>query len=124
MFVIKLSGVREVSAILQVNRKHIKLKQITLSQLQIRCFFHPKRAIYFLFPQENICLGYSLEGPRRGTSSEYPQCMFSCINKKTILRIPLISGVMTLYYGFDSLSGVKVIVREKLSSILKGHDFC
>ena len=30
----------------------------------------------------NICCGYSLEVPHRGTSNEYPQHMFSSRNKK------------------------------------------
>ena len=34
------------------------------------------RAIVFLFLQENICCGYSLEVPQRGTSYEYPQHVF------------------------------------------------
>ena len=40
--------------------------------------------IFFLFLNENICCGYSLEAPRRGTSNEYPQHMFSLRNKKDI----------------------------------------
>ena len=31
---------------------------------------------FFLFLQDNICCGYSLEVPRQGTSNEYPQHMF------------------------------------------------
>ena len=38
----------------------------------------------FLFLHENICCGYSLEVPRRGTSNEYPQHMFSWRNKKNM----------------------------------------
>ena len=40
----------------------------------------------FLFLHENICCGYSLEVPQRGTSNEYPQHI--CLlwrNKKNIL---------------------------------------
>ena len=36
------------------------------------------------FLNENICCGYSLEGPRRGASNEYPQRMFLLRNKKDI----------------------------------------
>ena len=36
------------------------------------------------FLHKNICCGYSLEAPRRGTSKEYPQHMFSSRNKKNI----------------------------------------
>ena len=51
-------------------------------------FFNQKVSIFSLFLDENICCGYSLEGPRRGTSNEYPQCMFSSRNKKNIYMIP------------------------------------
>ena len=40
--------------------------------------------MFFLFLFENICYGYSLEVPQRGTSNEYPQYMFSWRNKKNI----------------------------------------
>ena len=46
-----------------------------------------KISIFFLFLDENISCGYSLEAPRRGTSNEYPQHMFSSSSKKTIYRI-------------------------------------
>ena len=38
--------------------------------------------IIFLFLHKNICCGYSLEVPLRGTSNEYPQQMFLWRNKK------------------------------------------
>ena len=40
--------------------------------------------IVFLFLDEYICCGYSLEAPRRGSSNEYPQHMFSLRNKNDI----------------------------------------
>ena len=40
--------------------------------------------IFFLFLNENICCGYSLEVPQRGTSNEYHN-MFSLRNKKNIV---------------------------------------
>ena len=40
--------------------------------------------IFFLFLNENIYCGYSLEVPQRGTSNEYPQYIFSLRNKKKI----------------------------------------
>ena len=47
--------------------------------------------ISFLFLDEGICCGYSLEAPRRGASNEYPQHMPSSRNKKNIMWIhPLI----------------------------------
>ena len=51
-------------------------------------FFIRKMLISFLFLNKNICCGYSLEAPRRGASNEYPQHMFSSINKKNIMWIP------------------------------------
>ena len=42
------------------------------------------RYLVFLFLDKNICYGYSLEAPHRGTSNEYPQHMFSSRNKKNI----------------------------------------
>ena len=36
-------------------------------------FFNQKVPIFFLFLDENICCGYSLEAPCQGTSNEYPQ---------------------------------------------------
>ena len=40
--------------------------------------------IFFLFLDENICCGYSLEAPQRGAFNEYPQHMFLSRNKKDI----------------------------------------
>ena len=40
---------------------------------------------------------YSLEVPHRGTSNEYQQHMFSWRNKKNIVWILLLSGVMIPY---------------------------
>ena len=40
--------------------------------------------IFFLFLDENICYGYSLEAPRRGASNEHLLHMFSSRNKKDI----------------------------------------
>ena len=50
-------------------------------------FFIRKLLISFLFLNKNM-LWYSLEAPRRGTSNEYPQHMFSSRNKKNIMWIP------------------------------------
>ena len=45
--------------------------------------------MFLLFLHENICCGYSVEVPHRGTSNEYSQHMFSWRNKKkfSILRL-------------------------------------
>ena len=48
-----------------------------------------------LFVHENICCGYSLEAPRRGTSNEYPQHMFSWTNKKNINTFGLKKSTLT-----------------------------
>ena len=53
-------------------------------------FFIRKMLISFLFLDENICYGYSLEAPRWGASNEYPQHMFLSRNKKNIMWIPLL----------------------------------
>ena len=44
--------------------------------------------ISFLFLDENICCGYSLEAPHRGASNEYPQHMFLSRNKKNNMWKP------------------------------------
>ena len=41
----------------------------------------------FLFLEENICCGYTLEASQRGAFSEYPQHEFSLRNKKNIYLI-------------------------------------
>ena len=49
--------------------------------LQIRGDIH---ILFFLFLDENICCGYSLEASQRGASNESPQHMFLSRNKKDI----------------------------------------
>ena len=44
-------------------------------------FFNQRQLISFLFLQQNICCGYSLEVPHWGTSDEYPQHMLLWRNK-------------------------------------------
>ena len=39
-------------------------------------FFSTKILLSFLFLNESICCGYSLEAPRQGASNEYPQQIF------------------------------------------------
>ena len=51
-------------------------------------FVNQKVSIFFLFLNENICCGYSLEVPQRGKSNEYLQHMFLSRNKKTVYLIP------------------------------------
>ena len=52
-----------------------------MTKLQIR---GSMRIIFFLFLDECLCCGYSLEAPCQSVSDEYPQHMFSLRNKKTI----------------------------------------
>ena len=57
--------------------------------------------ISFLFPDENICCGYSLEAPRRGASNGFPQHMFLSRNKKKILcGYPILSVAMQIMGRF------------------------
>ena len=49
-----------------------------------------KVLIFFLFLHENICCGYSLDGPRGGTSNEHPQHVFMGKYEKYYLDTPLI----------------------------------
>ena len=42
---------------------------------------------FFLLLHKNICCGYSLEVPHRGTSNEYPQHMFLWRKKKNYPKI-------------------------------------
>ena len=58
-----------------------------LKALDKALFFNQKVSIFFLFLNENICCGYSLEAPQRGASNEYPQHIFSLRNKKIIYLI-------------------------------------
>ena len=60
-----------------------------VSKLLIRrFFFNQKVYTFFLFLDENIGCGYSLEAPRWGASNEYPQRMFLLRNKKNIYLTP------------------------------------
>ena len=64
-------------------------------------FFNRKVLIFFLFLHENICCGYSLEVPQRGTSNEYPQHMFSWRNKKKKYHCCLVDQYHTYQLTFD-----------------------
>ena len=50
--------------------------------IALDAFFNQKISIFFLFLDKNIRCRYSLEAPRGGASNEYPERMFSSINKK------------------------------------------
>ena len=64
----------------------VKITDNSELKLQIRGGIH---IIFFLFLDENICCGYSLEAPQRGASNEYPQYMLSLRNKKDISIFPM-----------------------------------
>ena len=49
---------------------------------------------FFLFLDEIICCGYSLEASCLGASNELPQHMFSWWYKKTFICILLLPGIM------------------------------
>ena len=51
--------------------------------------------ILFLFPQENICCGYSLEVPQWVTSDKYNNICFHCEIRK----------ILALFCGKSTLSG-------------------
>ena len=55
---------------------HISIYGISLIDAIPQLFTHSYRGgihiIFFLFLDENICCGYSLEAPHRGASNEYP----------------------------------------------------
>ena len=59
--------------------------------------------ISFLFLNENICCGYSLEVPWWGASNEYPQHMFSSRNKKNIMWIPPLICSYEEWYKYGML---------------------
>ena len=51
-----------------------------------------------LYLHENLCCGYSLEVPQRGTSNEYPQHMISGEIRKIFCGYPLLSVAMDLAF--------------------------
>ena len=55
--------------------------------------------IFFLFFERNICCGYSLEVPHRGTFNEYPQHLFSMRNKKNVNFLD--KWVLIIYLSVD-----------------------
>ena len=57
-------------------------------------FFHQKVSIFFLFLDENMCCGYSLEVPRRGTSNEYHNVCFHQEIRKLFTWYPFLSRPM------------------------------
>ena len=66
------------------------IKYFILMSLLINKHLHGSRKegyiniLFFLFLNENVCCGYSLEAPRRDACNVYPKHKFSCRNKKNI----------------------------------------
>ena len=86
-------------------------------------FSTKKVSIFFLFLDENICCGYSLETPCQGASNEYPQHMFSSSNKKTIYLGPVVQSVVSLMNSLrvisltalaDSIYNILIFFAEKM----------
>ena len=76
-------------------------------------FFNKKKNLYFfLFLDENICCGYSLEAPPRGASNEYPQHIFSSRNKITIYHIWR-SSLIRVYTVCHSTKYLKKLLHKK-----------
>ena len=66
--------------------------------------------ILLIFLHENICCGYSLEVPQRGTSNEYPQHMFSWRNMK-IISIFLVEKTKHLFWSYGHQLLMKVATQ-------------
>ena len=87
---------------------------------------------FFLFLPKNICCGYLLEAPHRGTSNEYPQHMFLGRNKKRIMWIPplelsfshkysdTLTFVFTFYHTYQKILKKSIRLLDKLSNICNG----
>ena len=63
------------------------------------CIMPRLAELLFLFLQENICCGYSLEVPRRGTSNEYHNICFHGEIRKILTRYPFLSWLRTCQGG-------------------------
>ena len=66
----------------------------------------------FLFLQENICCGYSLEAPRWGASNEYQQHIFSWRNKKKYQYLFCWNKKNRLIWGFILRNQEKILVEN------------
>ena len=74
---------------------------------------------YFSYFSTKTYCGYSLEVPQRGTSSEYPQHMFSCRNEKNT-RYLLLSRSIKRLKQYRSKSKVLIhrLICELYSNVL------
>ena len=75
-------------------------------------YFNKKSINIFLFLHENICCGYSLKAPNVGTSTEYPQYMFSWRNKKNICLE--FYPVIYEYIVYQYIAGFKISLSKAI----------
>ena len=79
---IKIATAEYVPTDMCVITKKCLFKYIKNFTTEKRKFSDKKNLIFFQISAQNIDCGYSLEPPRRGGSTEYPQSMFLSRNKK------------------------------------------
>ena len=70
-----------VSSVSACNKAHRRSSVLCEIIAPVRGFSQPKIVNIFLICLQKHMLWYSLEAPHRGASNEYPQHMFSWINK-------------------------------------------
>ena len=68
-----------------------------------------KLLISFLFLDENICCGYSLEAPRRGASNEYHNICFHWEIRKILCGYPLLSVALIQIKCFSSYTRNRIL---------------
>ena len=79
--------------------------------------------ISFLFLNENICCGYSLEAPRWGASNEYHNICFHWEIRKILCGYPLLSVAMYLDLTGHLLSLISIlIIHLSLLAMTKPND--
>ena len=69
---------------LEAQQTQVSINQNLICVVSYRSLGNMGTKIFFLFPHENTCCGYSLEAPNQGTSNKNPQYIFSWRNKKNI----------------------------------------
>ena len=77
-----------------------------------------------MFLHKNICCGYSLEVPHRGTSNEYPQHMFSRSYDKNVYLIPPHISFEQIIFSYGIWIYPRIIISDNLSTVkpvLKDH---
>ena len=77
--------------------------------------FSAKKSDIFHISAQNIDCGHSLELPRRGSSNEYPQCMFLSRNKKNNVYL----YKSKFYYMKVGFKGVKIFMMDPSNSVIK-----